>query len=67
MAHGFAGIKDHGVERFAKAFCDAGFIVLVHDHRGFGASGGSFVRTSIQDGRFQIGAGLLVIWKLCRT
>jgi uncharacterized protein len=41
MAHGFAGVKEHGLERFAQAFADAGFVVLVHDHRGFGASGGS--------------------------
>jgi dipeptidyl aminopeptidase/acylaminoacyl peptidase len=41
MAHGFAGVKEHGLERFATAFAAAGFIVLVHDHRGFGASGGS--------------------------
>jgi fermentation-respiration switch protein FrsA (DUF1100 family) len=41
MAHGFAGVKEHGLERFAMAFADAGFVVLVHDHRGFGASDGS--------------------------
>jgi uncharacterized protein len=41
MAHGFAGVKEHGLERFARVFADAGFAVLVHDHRGFGASGGS--------------------------
>jgi len=41
MAHGFAGVKEHGLERFAQAFADAGFVVLVHDHRGFGASAGS--------------------------
>jgi fermentation-respiration switch protein FrsA (DUF1100 family) len=41
MAHGFAGVKEHGLERFAQAFADAGFVVLVHDHRGFGASDGS--------------------------
>jgi uncharacterized protein len=41
MAHGFAGVKEHGLERFARAFADAGFVVLVHDHRGFGASTGS--------------------------
>ncbi len=40
MAHGFAGIKDHGIEPFAKAFAAAGFVVLVHDHRNFGESGG---------------------------
>jgi uncharacterized protein len=41
MAHGFAGVKEHGLERFARFFADAGFVVLVHDHRGFGASDGS--------------------------
>jgi fermentation-respiration switch protein FrsA (DUF1100 family) len=40
MAHGFAGTKAHGLERFATAFAAAGFVVLVHDHRNFGASGG---------------------------
>jgi len=41
MAHGFAGVKEHGLERFARLFADVGFVVLVHDHRGFGASDGS--------------------------
>jgi len=41
MAHGFAGVKEHGLERFAQVFAAAGFAVLVHDHRGFGASDGS--------------------------
>jgi uncharacterized protein len=40
MAHGFAGVKEHGLQRFAHVFADAGFVVLVHDHRGFGASEG---------------------------
>jgi len=40
MAHGYAGVKEHGIERFAKAFVQAGFVVLLHDHRGFGASDG---------------------------
>jgi len=40
MAHGYAGTRDHGIECFARAFADAGFIVLLHDHRGFGASEG---------------------------
>jgi hypothetical protein len=39
MAHGFAGTKEHGIERLAKAFAAAGFVVLVHD-RNFGTSGG---------------------------
>jgi uncharacterized protein len=38
MAHGYAGVKELGLERFAKAFAEAGFVVLVHDHRNFGAS-----------------------------
>ena len=41
MAHGYAGVKEHGIERFAKAFAEAGFVVLLHDHRGFGASDGT--------------------------
>jgi fermentation-respiration switch protein FrsA (DUF1100 family) len=41
MAHGFAGVKEHGLERFARAFAAAGFVVVVHDHRGFGSSDGS--------------------------
>lgn len=40
MAHGFAGTRGHGIERFAQAFAAAGFVVLVHDHRNFGTSGG---------------------------
>jgi uncharacterized protein len=40
MAHGYAGVKEHGIEPFARAFADAGFVVLLHDHRGFGASDG---------------------------
>ena len=41
LAHGYAGVKEHGLERFAKAFTEAGFIALVHDHRNFGASDGA--------------------------
>jgi len=40
MAHGFAGTREHGIERFAEAFAAAGFVVLLHDHRNFGTSGG---------------------------
>ena len=40
MAHGFAGTREHGLEPFARAFAAAGFVVLVHDHRNFGTSGG---------------------------
>jgi uncharacterized protein len=41
MTHGYAGVKEQGLDRFASAFAGAGFVVLVHDHRGFGASDGS--------------------------
>jgi len=40
MCHGFAAIRQHALDRFARAFADAGFVVLVHDHRNFGASDG---------------------------
>jgi fermentation-respiration switch protein FrsA (DUF1100 family) len=40
MAHGYALVKEHGLEPFARAFADDGFVVLLHDHRGFGSSGG---------------------------
>lgn len=40
MAHGFAGTRLHGIERFARLFAENGFVVLLHDHRGFGASDG---------------------------
>jgi uncharacterized protein len=40
MAHGFAGLKRQGLAPFAERFAHAGFVVMVHDHRGFGLSGG---------------------------
>ncbi len=40
MAHGYAGTKYHGIEPSAEMFAKAGFAVLLHDHRGFGDSGG---------------------------
>ena len=40
MAHGYAGVREHGIEPFATAFAEDGFVVLVHDHRSFGASDG---------------------------
>ncbi len=40
LAHGYGGVKEHGLLRFAEAFARAGFVALVHDHRGFGTSGG---------------------------
>ncbi|MFF3335649.1 alpha/beta hydrolase [Streptomyces sp. NPDC002888] len=40
MAHGYGGNREMGLDRYARKFADAGFVVLVHDHRTFGASDG---------------------------
>lgn len=40
MAHGFSAVKEHYLDRFAEAFCDAGLVALVFDNRNFGASDG---------------------------
>jgi fermentation-respiration switch protein FrsA (DUF1100 family) len=40
MCHGFAALKEHALDKFAQVFVEAGFVVLVHDHRNFGASDG---------------------------
>jgi cephalosporin-C deacetylase-like acetyl esterase len=40
MAAGYAGVRNHALEPFAHAFAEQGFVVLLHDHRGFGASDG---------------------------
>ncbi|MGW5268543.1 alpha/beta hydrolase [Rhodococcus sp. NPDC003994] len=39
MAHGFSGIKEQ-LGHYAAAFAEAGFAVLLYDHRSFGASDG---------------------------
>ncbi|GAB3987400.1 alpha/beta hydrolase [Actinoallomurus acanthiterrae] len=41
MAHGYGVVKEHAILRFADTFAQAGFVVLVHDHRTFGASDGT--------------------------
>jgi uncharacterized protein len=41
MAHGFASVKEHRLDVFARKFAEAGFVVMVHDHRNFGASDGT--------------------------
>lgn len=40
MSHGFGGTKYHGIEPIARELAEAGFAVSLHDHRGFGDSGG---------------------------
>jgi fermentation-respiration switch protein FrsA (DUF1100 family) len=41
MAHGFGATKEHGIDKVARTFAEAGFVVLLHDHRNFGTSGGT--------------------------
>jgi dienelactone hydrolase len=41
MAHGFSGLKEHGLDQFASAFANHGFTVLVYDNRNFGDSDGT--------------------------
>jgi len=41
ISHGFACVKEQGLDRFAACFAAAGFVVLAYDHRNFGASGGN--------------------------
>jgi fermentation-respiration switch protein FrsA (DUF1100 family) len=40
MAHGFSGLMLQGLSPFAERFAKAGFVVIIHDHRGYGLSGG---------------------------
>ena len=40
LAPGDAGVKEHGLDRLGALLAAAGFVVLVHDHRSFGASEG---------------------------
>src|SRR6478672_9131670 len=65
LAHGYAGVKEHGLERFARAFAETGFVALVHDHRNFGASVGA-VRHDIDPGaRSPIGGRRSLFWNRC--
>ena len=41
MAHGFTATRDDGLPAYAEAFCAAGYVVVVFDYRGFGASTGT--------------------------
>lgn len=40
MAHGFSAVKEQYLDRYAEVFSEAGFVVLVYDHRNFGQSDG---------------------------
>jgi hypothetical protein len=66
MAHGYAGVKEQGLERFARAFAEAGFVVLLHDHRNSGRATARSVTTSIHGARSAIGGELYPFSNLCR-
>src|SRR5579883_1809426 len=56
MAHGFTGVKEMDMPRFAERFVAAGFVTLVFDYRYFGASEGEprcqlFPQAQIEDYR----------------
>jgi uncharacterized protein len=40
MAHGMSAVKEMYLDEFAQSFAAHGFVVLVYDHRNFGASDG---------------------------
>jgi cephalosporin-C deacetylase-like acetyl esterase len=40
LSHGFSGVKEMALDRFAEVFAAAGLAVLVYDHRGLGTSDG---------------------------
>lgn len=44
MAHGFSATRTMAIDRYAEAFYEAGYAVLLYDHRGFGASDGEPAR-----------------------
>ncbi|RKR75851.1 alpha/beta hydrolase [Frondihabitans australicus] len=41
MAHGFGGTRYHDIAPIAERISNAGYAVLLHDHRNFGDSGGT--------------------------
>ena len=41
LCHGFTGIRAGILPDYARAFCQAGFVALTFDYRGFGGSGGT--------------------------
>lgn len=40
MAHGFSATRHMTIDKYADVLCKAGFVVLLYDHRNFGASDG---------------------------
>lgn len=40
VAHGFTAVKEMSLDKYGEVFSEAGFAVVVYDHRNFGASDG---------------------------
>lgn len=64
MAHGFARVKEHRLEHFARVFGAAEFVVLVHDRRGVEASGGTPRSDGGSWSRSPTGAGRSPCWRV---
>lgn len=45
LCHGWGGLKEHLAERYALPFARAGYVCLVFDYRGWGASDGRMIST----------------------
>ncbi|MBX7453293.1 alpha/beta fold hydrolase [Mycolicibacterium sp. 3033] len=61
MAHGFTATRDDGLPAYAEAFCAAGYIAVVFDYRGFGASTGT-PRQLLDIGRQQADYHTVIAW-----
>ena len=46
LCHGWGGLKGHLAERYAIPFAKAGYVCLVFDYRGWGASDGRLISTA---------------------
>ena len=44
MAHGFSGVKEMALDKYAESFVKKGLAVLVYDNRCLGKSGGNLDR-----------------------
>jgi dienelactone hydrolase len=48
LCHGWGGLKEHLAERYAVPFAKAGYVCLVFDYRGWGASDGRLISVAGQ-------------------
>jgi fermentation-respiration switch protein FrsA (DUF1100 family) len=56
-------VKEHGIEPFAQAFAEAGFVVLLHDTAASARARASRARTSTRGGRSPTGGAPSAIWR----